>query len=231
MAKENINRIFYVYKYVNKYTGEPLYVGKGKGDRKYMHMRQAKKGILESPLCKVINELGFEKGIEIIEAKNNISESNALRTECRLIEEIGRKDIGTGPLLNRTSGGEGIAGGINMYGYKKGTISEKITDMVVKGMLIEDMPSEIRKFVQDKGMRVKWVEERIIPHIQEMGNVGCHYKGPKIILRGWQFSLNRSMIDVNKLSLETNGFLKVRGDLPFNEGFVAQAPSGYSFGY
>ena len=80
-------------------------------------------------------------------------------------------------------------------------------------------------------MKVKWVTRRIIPHIQEMGNVGSHYKGPKIILRGWQFSLNREMIDVNQLTLETKGFLKVHGDLALNKGFVAQVPGGYDFGY
>jgi len=39
------------------------------------------------------------------------------------------------------------------------------------------------------------------------------------------------MIDVNTLTLNTRGFLKVHGDLPFNEGFVAKAPEGYDFRY
>lgn len=71
----------------------------------------------------------------------------------------------------------------------------------------------------------------LIPHIQEMGNVGYHYKGPKILLRGWQFSLNSKMIDVNSLTLETKGFLRVHGDLPLNKGYVAPAPKNYKFGY
>jgi hypothetical protein len=39
------------------------------------------------------------------------------------------------------------------------------------------------------------------------------------------------MIDVNTLTLDTKGFFKVHGDLPFNEGFVAEAPEGHDFGY
>jgi hypothetical protein len=93
------------------------------------------------------------------------------------------------------------------------------------------MSGEIRKYVEDNRMKVKWVERRIIPHIQEMGNVGYHYKGPKILLRGWQFSLDRKMVDVNNLTLDTKGFLKVHGDLPFNKGFVSNPQKHYVFGY
>lgn len=218
-------KVFYVYQYVDKNTGIPIYVGKGKSDRKQAHMRNARKG-LDSAFYQAIRDLGYEEGIEIRIVQENMSEARALRLETKLIDEIGRVDLGTGPLLNRTSGGEGISGGLNMFGYKSGTISEKITDMVVKGMLIQDMPEEIRKFVAERQMKVKWVESRIIPHIQEMGNVGCHYKGPKIRLKGWQFSLDGKMVDVNTLTLETKGFLKVHGNLPLNNGFVAGAGIG-----
>ena len=98
-------------------------------------------------------------------------------------------------------------------------------------MLIQDMPQEIRKYVEENKTNVKWVESRIIPHIQEMENVGYHYKGPQKTLLGWQFSLNRIMIDVNQLSLDTKGFLKVHGDLPINKGSVSPAPINYNFGY
>jgi hypothetical protein len=33
------------------------------------------------------------------------------------------------------------------------------------------------------------------------------------------------------ITLETKGFLKVHDDLPFNQGYVAEAPAGYEYGY
>jgi hypothetical protein len=221
---------FYIYEYICKKTKTPFYVGKGTSDRKYAHMRAARKGS-ERALCVNIRNLEFEKGVEIITVSENLTEWEAFQHECHLIEKLGRADLGKGPLLNKSFGGEGISGGIDMYGYRKQGIARKITDMVHHGMLIQDMPQEIRKYVEENKMNVKWVESRMIPHIQEMGNVGYHYKGPQKTLLGWQFSLNRKMIDVNELSLDTRGFLKVHGDLPINKGFVSPAPKNYNFGY
>lgn len=223
-------KIFYVYKYVDVINEQPFYVGKGKDERKYSHIRNARQG-QTSPLYNRIKDLGFEQGVRIEVVKDKITEYEALRLECKLIEETGRVITGNGPLLNKTTGGEGISGGIDKYGYRKEGIARKITDMVDKGILIQDMPFELRKYVKERSMNVKWVDERLMAHIQEMGNVGCHYKGPKITLRGWQFSLDRKMTDVNKLTLDTRGFLKVHGDLPFNDGYVSDAPPNYDFGY
>ena len=224
-------REFYVYKYVDRLKKVPFYIGKGKNYRKDQHMSNAKKG-LESTLYDRIRLLGFEDGVDVIVINSRIYEDEAIRLEVDLIDQIGRSDIGNGPLLNKSSGGEGISGGIDMYGYRRIGIARKITDIVDKGMLISDMPAEVRSYIKENGMKVEWDENRrIIPHIQEMGNVGSHYKGPKIKLKGWQFSLNREMIDVNRLTLETNGFLKVHGDLPWNNGHVTPVPDGYDFGY
>jgi hypothetical protein len=224
-------KFFYVYEYSNKSTGAPFYIGKGKEYRITSHLHEARKTDTINPKLQMIRKLGFKKGVNIRIIKDHLEESDALALEAKLIQEIGRIDLGTGPLLNQSSGGEGISGGVDQYGYKGEGIARFITDMVHYGTFIQEMPGFVRNYVVEQKMKVKWVEERIIPHIQEMGNVGCHYKGPKIILCGWQFSLNRKMIDVNTLTLNTKGFLKVHGDLPFNEGFVAEAPEGHDFGY
>lgn len=222
---------FYVYEYFDQVKKELIYIGKGKNYRKDQHMNDARKG-LKTPFHNRIRLLEFEKGISVKVRVDNLYESESLRHEVDLIEQIGRIDLGTGPLYNKSSGGEGISGGIDMYGYRRIGIARKITDIVHNGMLIRDIPAEVRNYIKENGMKVKWDENRrIIPHIQEMGNVGSHYKGPNIFLKGWQFSLNLEMIDVNKLTLETDGFLKVHGDLPWNNGHVTPAPEGYNFGY
>ena len=222
-------KIFYVYKYTNRRTGEPFYIGKGKNYRASQHISDARNTSERTPKLDMIRKLNFEDGVSVSIVQDNMDESKALALEVQLIREIGRHDLGSGPLLNKTDGGEGISGGIDKYGYKRKGIAKFITDMVHQGEHIQTMSDLVRQYVAENDMKVKWVESRIIPHIQEMGNIGCHYKGPKIVLRGWQFSLDGKMIDVNSLSLDTCGFLRVHGDLPFNEGYVVEAPNDYDF--
>jgi hypothetical protein len=212
---------FYVYEYVDRRTGTPFYVGKGKNYRLSSHMNEAKKSSEVNPKLEMIRSLNYEEGVIINIVDDNLLESYSLALEAKLIRKIGRKDLGQGPLLNRTNGGEGLSGGGDQYGYKRTGIARYITDLVHKGEYVQNMSGLVRTFVNENCMKVKWVEERIIPHIQEMGNVGCHYKGPKILLHGWQFSLDGKMVNVNSLTLETEGLLRVHGDLPFNQGFVA----------
>ncbi|MDA3791534.1 MAG: GIY-YIG nuclease family protein [Desulfobacula sp.] len=226
-----IKKIFYVYQYKDKLTDVPFYIGKGKNHRSTAHLNEARKSNTRNPKLNMIRRLNFGEGVIIEIIAKNLEESKALALETRFIQKIGRKDLGDGLLLNKTNGGEGISGGIDQFGYKRKGIARFITDMVYRGEFIQNMPQSVRQYVIENEMKVKWIEERIIPHIQEMGNVGCHYKGPKILLHGWQFSLNRKMTDVNFLTLNTHGFLKVHGDLPFNQAYITDIPENFNFGY
>lgn len=88
---------FYTYAYLRE-DGTPYYIGKGKGRRiTRRHYRRDGK-YFSAPKDKVIY------------LKRNLTEEEAFRHEIYMISVLGRKDIGTGILRNRTNGGEGPTG-------------------------------------------------------------------------------------------------------------------------
>ena len=85
--------MYYVYAYLNQKTGKPYYIGKGQGDR--IHSKHLNLTLPPDRKNRVI-------------LQNNINdEEEAYNIEKKLIEQYGRKDIGTGILLNKTAGGDG----------------------------------------------------------------------------------------------------------------------------
>ena len=94
---------FYTYIYYDV-DGTPLYVGKGKDKRAFKHM--CSKTHLGNVLRKRERE-GHD--IQPIITYHDTEEA-AMNEERRLIAEIGRADLGKGPLLNVADGGEGAAG-------------------------------------------------------------------------------------------------------------------------
>ena len=85
--------MYYVYQYLRTDL-TPYYIGKGKDNRLSVKHR------CQKPKDKNL--------IQII--ANNLSESEALLLEQKLITHYGRKDLGTGILRNLTKGGEGTSG-------------------------------------------------------------------------------------------------------------------------
>jgi len=89
--------MYYTYAYLRE-DKTPYYIGKGEGNRAFYKG----KGQIKPPKDKT----------KIIFLKKNLTEEEAFKHETYLIAVLGRKDLGTGILRNRTNGGEGSSGAI-----------------------------------------------------------------------------------------------------------------------
>jgi hypothetical protein len=91
---------------------EPFYVGKGKGSRDASHLVEAKRAVRSDANLHKLNRI---KAIDrdghrviVLRISESLSEDAAFIDEENIISEIGRIDLGTGPLTNWSGGGEGV---------------------------------------------------------------------------------------------------------------------------
>ncbi len=126
----NPNR-FYTYAYLRE-DKTPYYVGKGSGDRAYKRNR---KGI-KPPKDKS----------RIIFLKQNITEEEAFKHEIYMIDVFGRKDLGTGILINKTDGGDGASGAIRSEEFKRNVSQVKTGN---KNMLGKTLSEETKQKISE----------------------------------------------------------------------------------
>lgn len=133
-------RRFYTYAYLRE-NGTPYYIGKGSGRRAYCQGHRA---------CSV-------PPVErILILKQNLTEAEAFRHEVYMIAVFGRKDIGTGILLNRSEGGgKSRAGGVG--NFREGTTHTKETRRKIglahKGKIVG---VETREKLRQQNKGKKW---------------------------------------------------------------------------
>lgn len=113
-------QIYYVYCYLDTrkpgnfiygdftFNYEPFYIGKGKENRYKVHLKECynKNVFFKRKINKIIKYTGDIP--KIVKIEENLKEFEAYELEKRLIALIGRSDLKQGPLVNMTSGGEGL---------------------------------------------------------------------------------------------------------------------------
>lgn len=91
---------YYVYFHINPVKNEVFYVGMGYG------RRANDKSSRSNHWKNIVNKYNYI--INIVD--KNITQEEAFEKEKFYIKFIGRKDLGLGPLVNMTNGGEGSKG-------------------------------------------------------------------------------------------------------------------------
>ncbi len=101
----------YIYRYTDPARNEVIYIGQGSKTidfrRAFSHLKRKDKHPFTQRLQKMARE-GVQPIIEIL--IEGIDKELADLIETEAIDKYGRKDLGKGPLLNLTNGGEGRNG-------------------------------------------------------------------------------------------------------------------------
>lgn len=108
---EVADTMFYVYCYIDPTTNKPMYVGKGKQNRAFDHIKYAKKERKNKNNTRFLNKLKslYQAGTEprvIFLAQNIADEKTAYEIEESFIQQFGRQGYDSGgTLLNICEGG------------------------------------------------------------------------------------------------------------------------------
>jgi len=171
-----------VYMHVKKTNKEAFYIGIGGTKRPYY------KGKGRSKLWRnVANKHGYEVFI----LAENLYWSDACKIEIDLIKYFGRRDLGTGHLVNLTDGGEGTKGAI-----KSAETRAKIGAGNKGKTISEETKANMSAAGKGKQRNVKLTEDQVIEVLAELRE--NTYWGQNVDL-GKKYGVNRRTIsDIKK---------------------------------
>jgi hypothetical protein len=125
---------FYVY--ILKCKNTPFYVGKGCGARMYSHYTNAKNSNRPSPvLDKIRKMIKNDERIQYEKVFESDDSSETLNKEIEFISLLVRRNLGSGPLMNLTGGGEGVKDYQWTESHKK-HLSDSIKKAIDEGRFI-----------------------------------------------------------------------------------------------
>lgn len=145
---------------------------------------------------RIVNKAGYK--VEIIAEGLNWDQASEL--EILLISEYGRRDLGTGTLVNMTDGGEGTLGRIPSQSHR-----EKISNILKGRKLSEDHIEKLK----ESHLGIKLSEESIIKRtltrmdLPKRKNTSSSYKGVSWCKRKNKW---RATIYVNKKQIHLGYF-------------------------
>ena len=114
---------YYTYAYLRE-DGTPYYIGKGKANR------------IHSKSNRIFNPPSKDRRIYL---KKNLTEEEAFKHEIYMISILGRKDLGTGILHNKSEGG---IGGNAMKGKKQSEETKKKIGNANRGRVLSKKSRE-----------------------------------------------------------------------------------------
>jgi hypothetical protein len=143
--------LYYTYAYLRE-DGTPYYIGKGCNKR-----CRVKGGRVVPPPA---------DPARIITLKQNLTEEEALRHEIYIIAVLGRKDLGTGILRNRTNGGDGVSGYVRNLNLRERDRENKLQNNPCKGKLRWHNPTLVKECLSKECPGEGWYQGRL-PSVAE----------------------------------------------------------------
>ena len=113
------NSKFYIYFHRSNITNEVFYVGKGNDRRAFSSSGR------NNFWHRVVRKHGYSVSL----TNTGLTESQAFALEMEYIAQFGRRNVGTGSLVNLTSGGEGPSGVVHSEEWKR-NVSAKLKGRV-----------------------------------------------------------------------------------------------------
>ena len=148
---------YYTYAYLRE-DGTPYYIGKGKAN------------CIHSKSNRVFNPPSKDRRIYL---KKNLTEEEAFRHEIYMISILGRKDLGTGILHNKSEGG---IGGNAMKGKKH---SPKTIEKMRNTKLGKKHTAEEKKNMSEAHKGIKYPNRKMKPQTEE------HKRKRSIAVKEW----------------------------------------------